>query len=218
MASEMGTLNYTIVDAFTSTPFGGNPAAVVVLPPTATLRDSLIQPIAAEFNLIITALVTPIYEMAQKEADGSSSSRSFVLRWFTPTMEIPLCGHATLATARVIFSTTPESVTELNFQTLSGILTARKVAGGRQIELEFPAVATTPVDADVQARVVEVVNEAVGGPVNVLNVSTDGRWWLVHLDPGFDLDNAKFNAAPFVCVFVSPASLIRLIVTDRKMR
>ncbi|MDJ0578019.1 MAG: PhzF family phenazine biosynthesis protein [Xenococcaceae cyanobacterium MO_234.B1] len=111
------------VDAFTSTPFRGNPAAVCVLetPQEATWM----QLVAREMNLSETAFVT-------KQEDG------FNLRWFTPTTEVPLCGHATLASAHVLWTKghlAPEQ--PAHFYTLSGLLVARKQ--GEWIKLDFPA-------------------------------------------------------------------------------
>jgi len=108
------------VDAFTSTPFGGNPAAVCVLP--AFLREEQLQAIAQEMNLSETAFVVP-------QATGIG------LRWFTPTTEVDLCGHATLAAAHVLWQH-QGSVGELHFHTRSGLLVARQE--GEWIALDFP--------------------------------------------------------------------------------
>lgn len=195
------TLHYTIVDAFTSTPFGGNPAAVIVLPPSSTLPDSLTQQIASEFNLSETAFLVP--KTTHSTVDGSS--RTYGLRWFTPSVEVPLCGHATLASARVLFSDpslTPESVTTLKFETLSGVLTAKKVEGGRKIELELPTIVGAAVTGDHAARVAEAVSEAVGGSVGIRGVQKEDAQaiLLVQVDPAFDLEGAKVDATPFVRV------------------
>jgi PhzF family phenazine biosynthesis protein len=110
------------IDAFTSRLFGGNPAAVVLLQdelPTATL-----QAIAAENNLSETAFVLP-----QDDHYG--------LRWFTPTMEIDLCGHATLATGFVLFETGAVEGDSVRFQTLSGTLTVSR--SDELLSLNFPA-------------------------------------------------------------------------------
>jgi PhzF family phenazine biosynthesis protein len=85
----MSPLTYSVVDAFTAIPFKGNGAAVVVLDPKSSLSDATLQRIAAEFNLPITAFMTLI----------DSDEGRFGLRWFTQTVEVPLCGHATLALA-----------------------------------------------------------------------------------------------------------------------
>lgn len=118
------------VDAFTNTPFAGNPAAVCVL--TDPKSDRWMQQVAQEMNLSETAFVLP-------QADG------FSLRWFTPTTEVPLCGHATLATAHVLWSEghlDPDTLAQ--FHTQSGLLTATRQ--GDWIELNFPAAVSTPVD------------------------------------------------------------------------
>mmetsp|Transcript_11374 Transcript_11374/g.26990 ORF Transcript_11374/g.26990 Transcript_11374/m.26990 type:complete len:124 (+) Transcript_11374:149-520(+) len=98
------------VDAFTARRFAGNPAAVCVVPEEITLGSELMQKIAAENNLSETAFV----QMVDAPGASSSSSFNFRLRWFTPTTEVPLCGHATLAAAAVLFqglSVTETSVT-----------------------------------------------------------------------------------------------------------
>ncbi|WP_448562533.1 PhzF family phenazine biosynthesis protein [Trichothermofontia sp.] len=133
------------VDAFTDRPFTGNPAAVCLL--TEPQPDRWLQQIAQEMNLSETAFVLP-----RPEGDG------FRLRWFTPTTEVPLCGHATLATAHVLWSEgylDPD--TPARFHTQSGLLIATR--RGDWIELNFPATPSTPVDvpsALVQALGCEV--------------------------------------------------------------
>lgn len=119
------------VDAFTSEPFAGNPAAVCVLPSAAD--PVWMQKVAREMNLAETAFLCP-------RADG------FDLRWFTPTLEVDLCGHATLASAHVLWETGQLAATETaRFHTRSGILTA--VRRGEWIELDFPATPDEPVEA-----------------------------------------------------------------------
>src|SRR3989475_8690248 len=121
------------VDAFTDTPFHGNPAAVCVLP---TPRDERwMQDVAREMNLSETAFL-------HDERDGWS------LRWFTPTVEVALCGHATLASAHVLWEDAhlPRD-RQARFHTKSGLLTADR--RGDWIELDFPAksVESAPVPA-----------------------------------------------------------------------
>ena len=111
------------VDAFTRRPFAGNPAAVCILPvpaPEAWMRD-----VAREMNLSETAFLVP-------KEDG------FNLRWLTPTVEVQLCGHATLASAHILWETGVLRPNEqARFHTLSGLLTAER--NGDWIELDFPA-------------------------------------------------------------------------------
>jgi len=117
------------IDAFADHVFTGNPAAVVPL--TAWLPDELLQSIALENNLSETAFFVP-------EGQG------FHLRWFTPEAEVDLCGHATLASAHVLFEHLGFTGAALNFQTRSGELIVRTVHQG--LCMDFPAVASEPID------------------------------------------------------------------------
>jgi PhzF family phenazine biosynthesis protein len=110
------------VDAFTNRIFGGNPAAVCPL--NAWLDDNLLQAIAAENNLSETAFFV-------------KTEHGFHLRWFTPVAEVNLCGHATLATAHVIFEILGYSKQTIAFETRSGILTVERK--GLMLEMDFPS-------------------------------------------------------------------------------
>ena len=119
------------VDAFTDKPFAGNPAAVCILPESR--ESGWMQSVAAEMNLSETAFLL-------KEANG------FNLRWFTPTVEVDLCGHATLASAHVLWEArylAPDR--QARFFTRSGLLTAQRE--GEWIEMDFPAEPDTPATA-----------------------------------------------------------------------
>src|SRR5579864_8235700 len=130
---------YFQVNAFTSEDFGGNPAGVCLL--DAWLPGRLLQQIAAENDLSETAFLVA--------RDGF-----FELRWMTPTTEVDLCGHATLATAHVLFFERGWTKPSIAFQTLSGRLSAAR--RGDKIELDFPsrppeACPATEVEALVKA-------------------------------------------------------------------
>ena len=112
------------IDAFANKLFGGNPAAVIPL--TAWLDDVLMQQIALENNLSETVFIVP----ATKDAD-------YEIRWFTPEVEINLCGHATLASAYVLFNILGFSKTEIKFSSKSGILKVKK--DGDLIVMDFPS-------------------------------------------------------------------------------
>jgi PhzF family phenazine biosynthesis protein len=116
------------VDAFTSRVFGGNPAAVVIL--EEWLPDETLQCIAAENNLSETAFVIPTKE-------------PFRLRWFTPRVEVDLCGHATLATAFVLFETGRVRSEIARFDTQSGLLAVRKT--DPLLTMDFPSRPPSPV-------------------------------------------------------------------------
>jgi PhzF family phenazine biosynthesis protein len=119
------------VDAFTATPFAGNPAAVCILPEPRDER--WMQNVAREMNLSETAFLS-------RQADG------FNLRWFTPAVEVDLCGHATLASAHVLWETGHLKLGEqARFHTRSGLLLAER--RGEWIEMDFPTKAEEAASA-----------------------------------------------------------------------
>ena len=129
-----------VIDAFTDKVFGGNPAAVI--PVNNPLDEKVMQAIASENNLSETAYI-------------DMSSTPFSIRWFTPTVEVDLCGHATLATARVLFDFyLPEDTEEVSFSSRSGELKAFKK--GELIYLDFPADNPRPIKGGKE------INEAIG--------------------------------------------------------
>lgn len=116
------------VDAFASKPFEGNPAAVCPL--EAWLDDALLQAIATENNLSETAFFVP-------------TESGYHLRWFTPSVEVDLCGHATLAAAWVIFNALGDNADTLHFETRSGqLLVSRQ---GDELAMDFPAKTLEPL-------------------------------------------------------------------------
>jgi PhzF family phenazine biosynthesis protein len=128
----MGNTAFVQVDAFTEVPFCGNPAAVIVL--EAPADDAWMQSVALEMNLSETAFCH-----SSVEAAGD-----WDLRWFTPTTEVDLCGHGTLATAHVLAGE-HGATGIIGFHTRSGRLTAEVLEDG--IRLDFPADEVTPVPA-----------------------------------------------------------------------
>ncbi|HKC46226.1 MAG TPA: PhzF family phenazine biosynthesis protein [Gemmatimonadales bacterium] len=125
------TVRIVQVDAFTATPFAGNPAAVCVLASPAS--EQWMRHVAREMNLSETAFLV-------------RNGDAWHLRWFTPTVEIALCGHATLASAHVLWEDGHlPAGTQARFDTMSGRLTADR--DGQWIAMDFPAVPVTPVEA-----------------------------------------------------------------------
>ncbi len=120
------------LDAFAERRFAGNPAAVCVL--ERWLADATLQAIAAENNLSETAFLVPKVVRQPEEGD-----LDYELRWFTPELEVRLCGHATLASAAVVFDKLRPGSSWVRFHTKSGILGALKK--GTWLELDFPAIA-----------------------------------------------------------------------------
>lgn len=136
------------VDAFSGAVFGGNPAAVVVCPDW--LPEATMQAIAAENNLAETAFVV---------AEGAR----FGIRWFTPEVEVPLCGHATLASAQVLFEHGYAQGTTVEFRYGDGLL--RVSRDGDRLAMDFPAFPSRPLPPD------PAVGAALGGAPRELHES-----------------------------------------------
>ena len=159
------------LDAFTARLFGGNPAAVCPL--DAWLPDARMQAIAAENNLSETAFCV-------REGDG------YALRWFTPSLEVDLCGHATLATAHVVFERLQPGSTAVRFRTrVAGELGVTKQ--GEWLELDFPVRPSTPCAAPagletalgIRAR---EVRRSVRDILAVLDSEAEVRALAPHMD------------------------------------
>jgi len=179
------------IDAFTAVPFRGNPAAVCWL--DAPRDADWMQSVAAEFNLSETAFVAP-------RSDG------FALRWFTPAIEVPLCGHATLASAHFLYATGRLArAAPARFHTASGVLTAR--TDGRTLVLDFPAFASVP--ATPPAGLVDAVGVA---PVAVHRVDREGTdpFWILELADEAPIRDAAPRFAAMLAAAPDP-----VIVTAR---
>jgi PhzF family phenazine biosynthesis protein len=151
-------LSIVQVDAFTTKPFAGNPAAVCVMPELET--EDWMQRVAQEMNLSETAFLL-------KQDDG------FNLRWFTPKIEVDLCGHATLASAHVLWTEGHLPIDqEARFYTRSGLLTAKRL--DEWIELNFPA--TPSRDARILPTLIKALN------VPIREVYENSLGYLVEVD------------------------------------
>ncbi|WP_113662273.1 PhzF family phenazine biosynthesis protein [Pedobacter nanyangensis] len=182
------------VDAFTDQLFGGNPAAVVPL--SQWISASEMQKIAAENNVSETAFFIPLGD-------------HFELRWFTPTFEIDLCGHATLATAHILFTELNYPKDEIHFHTLkAGTLTVTRK--GKLYTLDFPA---RPVE---KHEVSDALIKALGGkkPIDVFRARDimlvyESEKDVQNLQPDFsalakiDQDGVLVTAKGDHCDFVS---------------
>lgn len=147
---------FTVVDAFTAKPFSGNPAAVMLL--DAFLPDDVLLKVAMEHNLSETAFLVRLAE------------DHYRLRWFTPSAEVPLCGHATLASAVALFEEHGVQANEIRFDTLSGRLTVGRTPDGYCLNLPAnkPSLVAEPPS----------LADAVGTEVESL---WEGQFWLAVL-------------------------------------
>lgn len=150
-------LAINIVNAFSKGAFTGNPAAVIVT--DTPLPESMMQSIAAQNNLAETAFVV-------------TNCEPYPLRWFTPIKEVDLCGHATLAVAKVLFD---QGVKKdlLRFSSLSGELGVRKINSA--LELDFPA---RPAGLNTDADKVSIAN-AIGCKASAINECLIANWCVV---------------------------------------
>ena len=180
--------SFEIVNAFTQERFGGNPAAVVPLdawPPDATL-----QALANQFNLSETAFFVP------REAEGE-----WDLRFFTPQLEVDLCGHATLASADVLFRRTPK-LAKITFGTKAGPLVVSAEADGSRV-LDLPARPVTrrrpDVPGDIFGYVEDIYEAPAGGNEPVLLVTFQTEEAVRACQP----DLARLAALPFLGAIIS---------------
>lgn len=162
-----------IVDAFTDAAFKGNPAGVCLV--DSPINDERMLEIAQELNLSETAFLSPL------ENDGAYS-----IRYFSPKMEIPLCGHATLGSAKVIFS--KQGLNEVHFLNIQGLDLSAQASNGH-IVMEFPIYETLPADAPpallaaLGAR--EVRNVAYNEQTHILLLELASSDEVVELEPDF---------------------------------
>ncbi|MBU5483765.1 PhzF family phenazine biosynthesis protein [Clostridium sp. MSJ-11] len=183
---EKNKLPIYIVDAFAKEAFGGNPAGVCIL--NHSIEDKEMQLIAKEINLSETAFVTI--------DENSLKNNEFNLRWFTPKVEVSMCGHGTLATAQVLFEEIGVEENEIKFQTQSGVLVAKKGENG--IVLDFPIDKYEMVEVPVEllkAMGIENCKEAAYGKnTKKLILRVEKEEEVLKLTPNFEgMKNLNFN-------------------------
>ncbi|MFC2107803.1 PhzF family phenazine biosynthesis protein [Bacteroidota bacterium] len=186
------------VDAFSDTPFGGNPAAVCIL--DSWLADDVMQKIGQENNLSETAFIV------------RKSNAEYEIRWFTPSTEINLCGHATLASAYVVFHFIDKNIDKVSFNSKSGVLSVDK--NDDILTLDFPS--TPPKEDEVPLVLIKalgVIPEAAFSSRDLLVVVKDEET-VRSLNPDFNLlkeldyigiiVTAKGDNSDFVSRFFAP--------------
>ncbi len=186
MANQIETY---IVDAFTDEPFKGNPAGVCIL--NQNLSEPFMQSIAKELGLSETAFIL--------QTDEPNTYR---IRFFSPKMEIPLCGHATLASSKVIFALN-QAVDEILFINIQDLYLRIK-KNRDEIEMEFPVYDTVPQktpDELLHALGIEtIVNSAFNKETNILLLEIESSLLLRDLSPDFERLKRSHNAINGVLV------------------
>ncbi|KAH6818855.1 Phenazine biosynthesis PhzC/PhzF protein [Perilla frutescens var. frutescens] len=187
-------VRYCVVDAFTDSAFKGNPAAVCLL--EEERDEEWLQAVATEFNLSETCYLT---RLSDSPHSPTGSFPSFRLRWFTPVAEVNLCGHATLAAAHFLFAYDLVKSDTIEFSTMSGILTAKRVPDTKLadsssyengnppsdflIELDFPVVPINEYDGAAEiSTICKSINIASADEIHITTTSDD----LVVLLPSGD--------------------------------
>ncbi|KAJ1691585.1 hypothetical protein LUZ63_015740 [Rhynchospora breviuscula] len=145
-------IKYAVVDAFTSEAFKGNPAAVCLLEENTDVDEKWMLSVAKEFNAPMTAFLSPIGSHANGVESSDCDAPRFRIQWFTPTVEVDLCGHGTVAASHFLFTSDHVKHDIIKFVAKVGIVTAKKVlkAESREkvfVELDFPLVPMLENDA-----------------------------------------------------------------------
>src|ERR1051325_1636306 len=177
-----------IVDSFTDTPFKGNPAGVCLV--DSDLSDETMLQIAQELNFSETAFLRPL-----------ASDSAFAIRFFSPRMEIPLCGHATLASAKVVFS--QHKLNEVHFLNIHNLdFSATELDG--QIGMEFPVYATRPAAAPpallTALGIKTIRNSVYNEETKILLLEIANAEELAGLDPDFAALQRSHNSINGVLV------------------
>ncbi|GAA3581517.1 PhzF family phenazine biosynthesis protein [Snuella lapsa] len=164
-----------IVDSFTDKPFKGNPAGVCIL--NQTLLDEQMQLIARELGLSETAFITQ-----------NKESNKYSIRFFSPKMEIPLCGHATLAASKVLFEIFPK-MEKIHFKNIQDLdLSIKKY--GDTIEMEFPVYDTVPQNTPKELLkalgIKQIVNSEFNKEAKILLLEIESSELLENLSPDYE--------------------------------
>lgn len=185
----MTKIDTYIVDSFTNKPFKGNPAGVCVL--NQKMTDGQMQSIAKELGLSETAFISLL-----------DKPNKYAIRYFSPVMEIPLCGHATLAASKVLFEMNP-TMTDIHFKNIQDLdLIIKK--DQEKIEMEFPVYDTIPQNAPdelLKALGIEkIVNSAFNKETNILLIEIESSQQLSNLSPDFEKLKASHHSINGVLV------------------
>ncbi|NLY46244.1 MAG: PhzF family phenazine biosynthesis protein [Tissierella sp.] len=171
----MKTLKIYQIDVFTDEPFKGNPAAVCIL--EEEISENHMKLIAAEMNLSETAFVLPMNE----------ESDTYSLRWFTPEVEVPLCGHGTIGTAKVLFDIFKIESEEIIFKTKSGRLTAQRYEDGIGIDMALDEYEDINITDDLLAAIGidKYIDAKVGKTTRKVIIRVDNEEQILDLNPDF---------------------------------
>ncbi|ORY20956.1 phenazine biosynthesis PhzF protein [Naematelia encephala] len=195
-------LPFHLINAFTtSSPHTGNQAAIVIFPSGNDPRShdtEWMRLVARDFNYSETAYLVPL---DVKDKDQSTVTVRFGLRWFTPEVEVPLCGHATLASAFTIFSLDP-SANRIEFITkVSGTLVALRTPSG-DVSISLPAIPSSPseISSSYQETIINAIGLTSGEILEVTPYEFAGKSVIVQIDPNVDLASLTVDSRAIALV------------------
>lgn len=208
----MSGLQFYIANAFSTDPYGGNPA--VVIPVKEFPEDAVMQNIAKNFNQPMVAFL--------RATGNDSEVANFEVRWFTPVHESKLCGHATIASSHLLFSTpplVPSGVRVLNYRTASGhILTARK--DGDWIQITMPTGTVKIPSPEEFERIAAVIRQALGEDVTVKHIEVGGEGYehylLAEIEEADNLESRQPNHDAFVSLSI--LNLFKMLTENPRKR
>lgn len=202
MVTSPRKLDFVVINAFTKSMSGGNPAAVIYL--EADLPAGLLMKIGRGLNQPITTFISP----SSRKPTGQKAA-TFRLRWFITNYEVPLCGDGTLAAAYLLFKLRqellPAGVEVLEFETMCGIIIARPAPFDR-MEIQMPTSEAVPASADEASRIKGVLATAFGREDVAVKFIGGGsgprsKFLLIELDEKENLAGAVLNDAALVILF-----------------
>lgn len=176
-----------VVDSFSSAPFTGNPAAVCLLPHDSRLTEGDKQRIAAEMNHSETAFVQ---ELSSEQTFDKSSH--FNLQWFTPTCEVSMCGHATLASAYILFTQSGNCNKEIAFSAKCGLLKTHLTPDGA-VSMDFPLADLEDIDPVEVSDILSTIFPRESGVKNRAKFSAQTGKLLIRLQDDFPLQSLTFD-------------------------
>ncbi|KAJ7482018.1 hypothetical protein FB451DRAFT_1085706 [Mycena latifolia] len=200
-SSTSSQLDFQLVNAFTSDTFGGNPAAIVFLKDEMP-SNRVLGKIKDNFNQPIVVFISP----PKSDTPKKESVAVFGIRWYGPWDEVPICGHGTLAATEAIFRRLDpaDKITTLEFQSLSGLLTAHREPDNK-ITMSFPAGTTIPASKEETQGVEAIFGRAVGKDSVAINYVGHGgpgfkNYMLVEVDASEELSTWRPDPQQFAAL------------------
>ncbi|OQV17218.1 Phenazine biosynthesis-like domain-containing protein 2 [Hypsibius exemplaris] len=208
MATPVQGLPIYIVDVFAKKALQGSPAAVCFLQSDTDLPAEVKQKIAAEMNQSVTAFIVA----STPSVDAFTKSDEFSLRWFTPTTEMALCGHASLATTSLLYTVYGNTNNEIRYNTKSGIVVASRK--GDAFALDFPQNLGLPLDEPTRSDLHPLLEEcnAIFGAEKIVDVvyALGTRNLLIRLQDDVDLATFPVEPSRFSAVYDNSVKTVKL--------